>query len=925
MGKRPTKILLVEDNPGDANLLREMLDPFNPSTRAPSLAESSCSGFRPTDIVEGATGLPVGLHPHDSDFELAEAPRLVAAIKRLQESYFDVVLLDLSLPDSQGIATVARVRETRPALPIVVLTGQDDDDLATEALRRGAQDYLVKGQFDRRMLMRAIRYAIERQRLEAQLRRQRERETALRDVAEAVASTLDLDTVLNLFLDKFASLFSNLAFTAHLVNSKTGSLEPFAFRNVEEIGWNSGPSAHRGVRAQAVMALGKPLVLVDLLSDSHLGNSNFLRRNGFVSYVGIPLIAKGTSIGVIGVYSKERHEFDRDEVEFFSALGRQAAVAIYNSRIHEQAISAHERESVLREITSAVAGTLDVHAVLSVLLANIHSRLPHLVAAVRLLDRAIGDLMGLAPRAANDNEWKDVAVARAQGLTKVVAEFKRPVSISDLQNDQRTSRPDFFRRNGFVSYLGVPLMAGDDILGVLNFFTKEKYVFATEEVEFLRILADQTAIALHNARLYESSKIARDRQTALREINSALASTLDHQQVLKILLDRIEHLFPNYAVSVRLCNRETGAWDGVACRNMNETEWRSSAMGSGTTIADAVAVARKPLAVANVQTDPRIKNRDFMRHNGLVSYAGVPMIVQDEVIGVLGFYTKARHEFYGDELELLTTLAGQAAVAIHNSQLYDRLKDSNETLEKALEAKSMLTGVMAHELKTPIQVILGNASMLADNLIGELTPEQHERVRVIGTGAGELLELIDHTLQMARLEHGRTVLAVTEIDVGGLLAELKVEFEGPFREKGVELEIGALSPGIMAMKTDRIKLKEVLRNLIDNARKYTPQGKVTVRAAKIGEERVEFTVSDTGVGIRADLLPKIFDLFYQVSYLDKEKASAGLGLSIVKRLVEALSGEIEVSSEVGKGTTFRINLPREIASEQPDGPRPHSR
>jgi signal transduction histidine kinase len=301
------------------------------------------------------------------------------------------------------------------------------------------------------------------------------------------------------------------------------------------------------------------------------------------------------------------------------------------------------------------------------------------------------------------------------------------------------------------------------------------------------------------------------------------------------------------------------------------------------------------------------------------------MIVQDEVIGVLGFYAKARHEFYGDELELLATLAGQAAVAIHNSQLYDRLKDSNESLEKALEAKSMLTGVMAHELKTPIQVILGSASMLADNLLGELTPEQRRSVRVIETGAGELLELIDHTLQMARLEHERTVLAVTEVGVCALLGELKVEFEGPFREKGVELEIDAACPGIMAMKTDRLKLKEILRNLIDNARKYTPQGKVAVRAAKIGEDRVEFTVSDTGVGVREDLLPKIFDLFYQVSYLDKEKASAGLGLSIVKRLVESLSGEIEVSSEVGKGTTFRIGLPREIASEQPDGPRPHSR
>lgn len=885
MSKKPTRILLVEDNPGDANLLREMLRQF---------------------------------HSHDLDFELAEAPRLVAAINRLQESCFDVVLLDLSLPDSQGIATVARVRETRPTLPIVVLTGLDNDDLATEALRRGAQDYLVKGQFDRRMLMRRIRYAIERQRSEAQLRRQRERDTALRDVAEAVASTLDLDAVLNLFLDKFASLFPNLAFTARLVDPKTGNLEPFASRNVEEIGWKSGSSPDRNVRARAVMALGKPLVLVDLLSDPHLGSSNIVKCNGFVSYAGIPLIAKGNSIGVIGVYSKQRYEFGRDEVEFFSALGRQAAVAIYNSRMHEQALSAHERESVLREMTSAVAGTLDVHAVFNVLLANIRSHLPHLVAGVRLLDRTIGDLMGLALRDANDNEWKDVAVARAQGLTKVVADFKRPVSISDLQNDRRTSQPDFFRRNGFVSYLGVPLMAGDEILGVLNFYTKEKYVFATEEVEFLRILAGQAAIALHNARLYERSKIARDRQTALREINSALASTLDHQQVLKILLDRIEHLFPNYAVTVRLCNRETGAWDGVACRNMDEAEWRSSTVRTGTTIADAVAVALRPLAVVDVQSDSRVKNRDFMKRNGLVSYAGVPMIVQDEVIGVLGFYTKARHEFHGDELELLSTLAGQAAVAIHNSQLYDRLKESNETLEKALEAKSILTGVMAHELKSPIQVILGSASMLADNLLGALTPEQRRCVRVIGTGARELLELIDHTLQMARLEHGRTALAVTEVGVSTLLAELKLEFEGPFREKGVELEIDALSSGIMALKTDRLKLKEILRNLIDNARKYTPQGKVAVRVAQIGEERMEFIVSDTGVGIRADLLPKIFDLFYQVSYLDKEKASAGLGLSIVKRLVEALSGEIEVSSEVGKGTTFRISLPREIASERTD-------
>jgi signal transduction histidine kinase len=257
-------------------------------------------------------------------------------------------------------------------------------------------------------------------------------------------------------------------------------------------------------------------------------------------------------------------------------------------------------------------------------------------------------------------------------------------------------------------------------------------------------------------------------------------------------------------------------------------------------------------------------------------------------------------------------------VALYNARLYDRLKESKETLEKALEAKSVLVGVMAHELKTPIQVILGSAAMLADNLFGELTPEQLERVRTIEAGGEELLELIDNTLQMTRLERGETALVVTEVCVGILVAELQAEFEEAFREKGIELEVDAPPPGVIAIKTDRIKLKEVLRNLLDNARKFTLQGKVTLRAAKIGEEGVEFIVSDTGVGIRSDLVPKIFEWFYQVSYSNREKASAGLGLSIVKRLVEALSGEIRVWSEVGKGTTFRVALPKEIVSRQPD-------
>ena len=176
----------------------------------------------------------------------------------------------------------------------------------------------------------------------------------------------------------------------------------------------------------------------------------------------------------------------------------------------------------------------------------------------------------------------------------------------------------------------------------------------------------------------------------------------------------------------------------------------------------------------------------------------------------------------------------------------------------------------------------------------------------------ELLDLIKSALDMARLEHGKMPLTVTDVSVSELFAELKSESEAALREKGIELDIGLLRPGA-TIKSDKIKLKEVLRNLLDNARKYTPGGKVTVEFVARDNDTVEFCVRDTGVGINRELLPKIFDMFYQADTTPKDQAAAGLGLNIVKRLVAAMSGHIEVASEVGKGTTFRIILPKQIS------------
>ena len=407
-----------------------------------------------------------------------------------------------------------------------------------------------------------------------------------------------------------------------------------------------------------------------------------------------------------------------------------------------------------------------------------------------------------------------------------------------------------------------------------------------------------------------------ERQKVLNDINRAIASTLDLQSVMNILLEKVGQVFPQFGSMVHLLSPQKDVLEALVFRNVDAGSWQQTVPGENKGFNSITAHMKTPLVIKNAQNDPRSRRPEFLRRNGFVCYLGLPLIVKDEAVGVLALFSKENDAFADADIQFLSTLAGQAAIAIHNAQLYDKLKRANETLEQTLEVKSILTGVMAHELKTPIQVIMGSASLLADGMCGELNQEQRERVGKIEAGSEEMLRLIESSLDMARLERGKMPLLVTEIRVRELLAELESEFSEAFAEKGLALEVSQ-PPLDSTIKSDRVKLKEILRNIIDNARKYTAHGKVSLEFAVKDADRVEFVVSDTGIGIKAELLPKIFELFYQVEPSQKEHASAGLGLNIVKRLVGAMSGEIDVTSEVGRGSAFRVTFPREISTHLP--------
>lgn len=407
----------------------------------------------------------------------------------------------------------------------------------------------------------------------------------------------------------------------------------------------------------------------------------------------------------------------------------------------------------------------------------------------------------------------------------------------------------------------------------------------------------------------QSAPLAKtQRLERILEISRTLASTHDLSSLLSMIVDVASELTASDVASILLFDPTRGQLRFEAVPGSQRGHLNEVYVPLDSSVAGWIYRNAKPMVLHDAREDPRIF-REVDRQLGFEtrSILGVPLLVQSKPIGVLEAVNKKDGGHYTeDDLEVLETLASQAAVAIENARLVGSIQDANQELKRLDRMKSDFIAIASHELRTPLGLILGHATFLK-----EVVPPKHqEQMEVIIRSAMRLKTIIEDMAAIAHQEQGQSRVHRETFSVSRLVETMADRYRQEATSKQIEINFDIPKDDALMIEGDREKIDVALSNLVKNAITFTdPGGQVGIKAEG-DADMVKVFVVDTGIGIPADSIERIFDRFYQVeSHLTRKHGGMGLGLSIAKAMVEMHNGQIWCESREGTGSLFCFMLP----------------
>jgi PAS domain S-box-containing protein len=600
--------------------------------------------------------------------------------------------------------------------------------------------------------------------------------------------------------------------------------------------------------------------------------------------------------------------------------GRRSVIAtirdITRERRAEQEVKAQaERLGAINEIANAVNLSLTIENIFAVAAEEISRLIPFDCLTIALVDE-------------DDPIVQVVAVGQGSGPRRasfardeISWALRRPTSWRKGRADPTPLHMEELLAETLVeSVATVPLFSKSRVVGCMNLGRRRPEAFSTWDLAVMEPIARHIAIALDNARLIEAVRRRNREFESLLEIGRGILQRRELRDLLP-LVTRSVNLIMNTHYCLLLLKEgselRVGAVEGL------EPDLVSAMKGMkvGQSLSGWVAQEGVPLAVLDIKSDPRLLFREAILRFGYRSFLGVPLKRGNEILGTLEVVTKEPRMFRAEDQELMAAFGDQAAVAIDNARL---IEEAHFHLAKVTEAKLRLEEVdalrqqylrnVSHEFRTPLTVIRGYAEYLIEAESAG-TKETRDLMKILVESCDRLIDLVDTLIEVSRVEQGRPeeILKVQDLDLRDVARSGIDALRTAAEKKHITIDL-EFPEGPLKVRGDQGLLHQVVRKLLDNALKYSPSGaKVVVRGRPQGDH-FQLEIEDSGIGIPAEHLPRIFEKFYVVDGgLARSAGGTGVGLYLVQEIVRLHKGSVEVESRPGEGSVFFVRLPARLA------------